>query len=391
MELFLEILTNISFPSDELIKNLRSSQDCISLKSIALTTDTSIITSIGNDYSFEDIFSRQLEALASDNDVLIGISTSGESQNILNAIEFATPSDQGRSYLTPDMVASYIDTMILRGGRDFSDSRAEGILTEKALTGFFNMYGTGSFADELVNNSVVVSCNNPHSFEVFDYFTYTPSENESIGEIEDAIADYCHQNADILYSNFTDYENTFFRYIANPEKLKQKKEVVVQCIVMESNIEYGFWIYTKKYDSIKEKLDRRSYQIRSLNLENETSINITNCPDEPIRGFTETQIEDDNYEFFDYKFEWINLDTDQKDESIIKVDFSDAAYTVSFEIDLNTFSKLDVDLSSWNITIPIIWEFIDEQQNNVGKVTIQYIKNGSTVADSVCEVELFNQ
>ena len=54
-------------------------------------------------------------------------------------------------------------------------------------------------------------------------------------------------------------------------------------------------------------------------------------------------------------------------------------------------SKLDVDLSSWNITIPIIWEFIDEQQNNVGKVTIQYIKNGSTVADSVCEVELFNQ
>ena len=255
----------------------------------------------------------------------------------------------------------------------------------------FTMYGTGSFADEVVNNSVVVSCNNPHSFEVFDYFTYTPSENESIGEIEDAIANYCHQNADILYSNFTDYENTFFKYIANPEKLKQKEEVVVQCIVMESNIEYGFWIYTKKYDSIKEKLDRRSYQIRSLNLENETSINITNCPDEPIRGFTETQIEDDNYEFFDYKFEWINLDTDQKDKSIIKVDFSDAAYTISFEIDLNTFSKLDVDLSSWNITIPIIWEFIDEQQNNVGKVTIQYIKNGSIVADSVCEVELFNQ
>ena len=63
------------------------------LKSIALTTDTSIITSIGNDYSFEDIFSRQLEALASDNDVLIGISTSGESQNILNAIEFANSNN----------------------------------------------------------------------------------------------------------------------------------------------------------------------------------------------------------------------------------------------------------------------------------------------------------
>ncbi len=63
------------------------------LKSIALTTDTSILTSIGNDYSFDDIFSRQLEALASDNDVLIGISTSGESQNILNAIEFANSNN----------------------------------------------------------------------------------------------------------------------------------------------------------------------------------------------------------------------------------------------------------------------------------------------------------
>ncbi len=72
----------------------------------------------------------------------------------LNAIEFATPSDQGRSYLTPDMVASYIDTMILRGGRDFSDSRAEGILTEKALTGFFNMYGTGSFRDIIADGKI---------------------------------------------------------------------------------------------------------------------------------------------------------------------------------------------------------------------------------------------
>ena len=116
----------------------------------------------------------------------------------------------------------------------------------------FTMFGSGSFADELVNNSIVVSCNNPHSYEVFDSFTYTPAENESLTEVEDAIADYCHQNADILYSNFPDYEDTFFRYIANPEKLKQKQEIVVQCIVMESNTEYGFWIYSKKYDSLKE-------------------------------------------------------------------------------------------------------------------------------------------
>tara|TARA_B100001769_G_C22067833_1_gene574592 strand:+ start:931 stop:1491 length:561 start_codon:yes stop_codon:yes gene_type:complete len=59
------------------------------LKSIALTTDTSIITSIGNDYSYDDIFSRQLEAMASENDVLIAISTSGESQNVLKAVKYA--------------------------------------------------------------------------------------------------------------------------------------------------------------------------------------------------------------------------------------------------------------------------------------------------------------
>ena len=253
------------------------------------------------------------------------------------------------------------------------------------------MYGTGSFADEMVNNSLVVSCNNPHSFEVFDYFTFTPGENESLSEVEDAIADYCYQNADILYSNFPDYESTYFKYIANPEKLKQKGEVVVQCIVMETNDEYEFYIYSKKYNSLKEKLDRRGYQISSLNIDKDKSINISNCPNESIQGFTQTQLEEGEYESYDYKFEWINLDVDQKEESIIKIDFADAAYKVSFEIDLNTFSKLDVDLSSWNITIPIIWEFIEGQQNNIGSVTIQYILNGSSVAKDVCEIKLYNQ
>ena len=53
------------------------------IKSVALTTDTSAITSIGNDFGFEDIFSRQIEALCTKDDVLIAISTSGESKNIL--------------------------------------------------------------------------------------------------------------------------------------------------------------------------------------------------------------------------------------------------------------------------------------------------------------------
>lgn len=57
------------------------------LPAIALSTDTSIITAIGNDYGFERIFSRQLEALAAPGDALIGISTSGNSPNILKALE----------------------------------------------------------------------------------------------------------------------------------------------------------------------------------------------------------------------------------------------------------------------------------------------------------------
>jgi len=54
---------------------------------IAITTDTSIITAIGNDYGFENIFSRQIEALASEGDIIVGISTSGKSPNVLKGIE----------------------------------------------------------------------------------------------------------------------------------------------------------------------------------------------------------------------------------------------------------------------------------------------------------------
>lgn len=59
------------------------------LPAIALTTDTSIITSIGNDYSYDVIFSRQVEALGNEGDMLIGISTSGNSKNVLEAVTLA--------------------------------------------------------------------------------------------------------------------------------------------------------------------------------------------------------------------------------------------------------------------------------------------------------------
>jgi len=60
-----------------------------SLPSIALTTDTSALTAIGNDYGYEYIFSRQLEGLGAEGDLFIGISTSGNSQNVLNAFSAA--------------------------------------------------------------------------------------------------------------------------------------------------------------------------------------------------------------------------------------------------------------------------------------------------------------
>lgn len=59
------------------------------LAAISLTTDTSILTAIGNDYGFEHVFSRQIEALGKPGDVLIAISTSGKSKNILNAVAMA--------------------------------------------------------------------------------------------------------------------------------------------------------------------------------------------------------------------------------------------------------------------------------------------------------------
>lgn len=67
----------------------RYKSDRRGLPAIALTTDTSAITSIANDYGYERVFDRQIEALANKGDLIVGISTSGNSQNILNALKLA--------------------------------------------------------------------------------------------------------------------------------------------------------------------------------------------------------------------------------------------------------------------------------------------------------------
>jgi D-sedoheptulose 7-phosphate isomerase len=59
------------------------------LRAIALTTDSSILTAIGNDYSYDNVFERQVEALGIEGDVLLAISTSGNSKNCIKALKLA--------------------------------------------------------------------------------------------------------------------------------------------------------------------------------------------------------------------------------------------------------------------------------------------------------------
>lgn len=67
----------------------RYEKDRPSMPAIALTVDTSALTAISNDYGFETVFSRQIEGLGQKGDVFIGISTSGNSKNIIKAVETA--------------------------------------------------------------------------------------------------------------------------------------------------------------------------------------------------------------------------------------------------------------------------------------------------------------
>ena len=71
----------------------RFERERLPLPAIALTTDTSIITAVGNDYSFNEIFSKQVQAFGQPGDVLLAISTSGNSANVVAAVEAALERD----------------------------------------------------------------------------------------------------------------------------------------------------------------------------------------------------------------------------------------------------------------------------------------------------------
>jgi D-sedoheptulose 7-phosphate isomerase len=71
----------------------RFERERLPLPAIALTTDTSILTAVGNDYSYVEIFSKQVQALGQPGDILLAFSTSGNSANVLAAIDVALERD----------------------------------------------------------------------------------------------------------------------------------------------------------------------------------------------------------------------------------------------------------------------------------------------------------
>ena len=79
------------------------------MAAIALTTDTSIITSVGNDYGYDQVFSKQVEALGKPGDYLVGITTSGKSKNIISALSYAKKNKINTVALTGDNIEDIKD------------------------------------------------------------------------------------------------------------------------------------------------------------------------------------------------------------------------------------------------------------------------------------------
>jgi D-sedoheptulose 7-phosphate isomerase len=80
------------------------------IPAIALTTDTSLLTAVANDFGFEEVFARQVEALGREGDVLIGISTSGRSRNVVRAFEQASGAGIARIAFTGRSGGALADT-----------------------------------------------------------------------------------------------------------------------------------------------------------------------------------------------------------------------------------------------------------------------------------------
>ena len=102
----------------------RYQRDRKALPALSLTTDTSILTSVANDFSYDNVFARQIEALAQPNDVLVALSTSGNSANVIAAAKAAkarslvviafTGKDGGRLREFADILIAVPSTVVAR-------------------------------------------------------------------------------------------------------------------------------------------------------------------------------------------------------------------------------------------------------------------------------------
>jgi len=114
------------------------------IPAIALTTDSSNLTAIGNDYGYDQVFLRQVQALAKKEDVLLAISTSGNSKNVLLAVEAAKKvgtKEIGLSGRTGGALAEEVDlSLVVREGKNSSRIQETHIFAVHAMVDLMDRY-----------------------------------------------------------------------------------------------------------------------------------------------------------------------------------------------------------------------------------------------------------
>ena len=128
------------------------------LPSIALTTDTSILTAVANDYGYEAVFARQVEALGNPGDVLVGISTSGNSRNVVCALEAAKAREITTVAFTGDgggRMAALADHLFAVASRDTARIQEAHILAGHMLCDWLELDWIAAQAAEAKEASVL--------------------------------------------------------------------------------------------------------------------------------------------------------------------------------------------------------------------------------------------
>jgi D-sedoheptulose 7-phosphate isomerase len=121
------------------------------LASIALTTDTSALTAIANDFGYETVFSRQVEALGAEGDLLVGISTSGNSKNVIAALEAAKAQGMvtvGFTGAGGGTMARLADHLFAVASRDTARIQEAHILAGHMLCDWIELDATGALVSQ---------------------------------------------------------------------------------------------------------------------------------------------------------------------------------------------------------------------------------------------------